>query len=171
MVDGGIYHGAPPGETELGHVRLDRLGATVESRCSGWAVDRRIRDAIATHPESALTKLAATDPGGEARQLRPALEAGDPIATRLLAEMAEELAFGLSHAVHLLHPEVIILGGGLSLVGEPLRAAVAGALPAFLMEAFRPGPEIALAALGEDAVPTGALLLHRTAPSGNQPTP
>src|SRR5438093_8933159 len=49
-------------------------------------------------------------------------------AKRILNETAEDLAFGLSHVVHLFHPEVIVLGGGLSLVGEPLRAAVEGAL-------------------------------------------
>ena len=41
---GDIYHGAPPGEAEFGHLRLDR-DTTVESRCSGWAVDDRIRRA------------------------------------------------------------------------------------------------------------------------------
>jgi glucokinase len=97
--------------------------------------------------------------GGEARHLSKALRKGDAAARRLLGEIAEDLAFGLSHVAHLFHPEVIVLGGGLSGLGEPLRLAVAEALPRFLMEAFAPGPRIALAALGEDAVPTGALLL------------
>ncbi len=57
LVTGGrIYHGAPPGESEIGHVRLDREGTTVESRCSGWAVDARLREAKATHPQSALAR-------------------------------------------------------------------------------------------------------------------
>ena len=34
-------------------------------------------------------------------------------------------------------------------------------LPSFVMDAFAPGPKIALAALGEDAVPAGALELAR----------
>jgi glucokinase len=55
LVTGGrIYHGATPGESEIGHVRLDRSGITVEARCSGWAVDRRIRELIATDPTSVL---------------------------------------------------------------------------------------------------------------------
>jgi len=78
-----------------------------------------------------------------------------------LTETAEDLAFGLSHVVHLFNPEVIILGGGLSLTGEPLRAAVESALRVFTMAAFAPGPQIRLAALGEDAVPIGALELAR----------
>jgi glucokinase len=61
-----------------------------------------------------------------------------------------------------MHPEVIALGGGLSLLGEPLRAAVECALKRFVMEAFAPGPRVALAALREDAVPVGALLLAAT---------
>jgi glucokinase len=65
----------------------------------------------------------------------------------------------MSHVPHLSHPQVFVLGGGLSKVGEPLRAAVAEALPRFLMDAFQPGPQVALTALGEDAVPVGALLL------------
>jgi glucokinase len=49
------------------------------------------------------------------------------------------------------------------LLGEPLRLAVAEALPRFLMEAFQPAPAVRLAALGEDAVPIGALELARMA--------
>ncbi len=165
VVDGKIYHGATPGEAEIGHVRLDRQGTIVESRCSGWAVDRRIRELKNQHPDSVLNRMVGTSLGGEAKHLRAALEQGDPVAQRLLAETAEDLAFGLSHVVHLFHPEVIVLGGGLAGVGEPLRAGVQHALPRFTMEAFAPGPQIALAALGEDAVPAGALELARGAAS------
>ena len=69
------------------------------------------------------------------------------------------LGFALSHVVHLLHPDIIVIGGGLTLLGEEVRVRVAAALPRNLMEAFLPGPEIALAALGEDAVPVGAFAL------------
>lgn len=157
-----IYHGAKPGEAEIGHLRLDRSGATVESRCSGWAVDRRIRAVKASHPECAISRLTASLSTGEARLLAQACEAEDPEAIRILRETVEDLAFGLSHVVHLFHPEVIVVGGGLSLMGETLRAALEQALPAFVMEAFKPGPRIRLAALGEDAVPSGALLLAQS---------
>ena len=157
VVDGKIYHGAQPGESEIGHLRLDREGTIVEARCSGWAVDARIRALGAREPESLLARLVGETAGGEARHLAAALQQGDPAAKRLLQETAEDLAFGLSHAAHLFHPEVIILGGGFSSVGEPLRASVEGALRGFVMEAFTGGPRVMLAALGEDAVPLGAL--------------
>jgi glucokinase len=163
VVDGRIYHGARPGESEIGHLRLDRHGTIVESRCSGWAVDARIRELKKSQPQSPLARLAADASGGEARWLATALAQGDAAARCVLGETAEDLAFGLSHVVHLFHPEVIVLGGGLSLVGEPWRAAVEDSLRGFTMGAFAPGPPIRLAVLGEDAVPIGALELARGA--------
>ena len=106
-----------------------------------------------------LARRVAADPGGEARHLAAALAEGDPLAARIVAEVAGDLAFGLSHAMHLFHPDVIVLGGGLSGLGEPLRAAVANGLKGFLMEALVPTIDVRLTALGADVVPVGALLL------------
>ena len=161
VVGGTIYHGDTPGEAEIGHVRLDRRGSIVESRCSGWAVDRRIRELNAKEPAGVLARLTKGESGGEARHLAEALKQADVGAESILRETAEDLAFGLSHVVHLFHPQIIIIGGGLAGVGEPLRAAVESALKWFLMDAFAPGPRLALAALGEDAVPMGALELAK----------
>jgi len=160
VVDGRLYHGARPGEAEIGHLRLDRSGRIVEDACSGWAVDRRIRAAVVGQAGFLARAVGSqSSEGGESRHLRSAIDAGDPLARKILGDVADDLAFALSHAVHLFHPEIIVVGGGLSLVGEPLRAAMAEALPAYLMEAFRPGPQVALAGLGEDSVPIGALAL------------
>jgi glucokinase len=159
VLDGKVYHGAPPGESEIGHVRLDRSGTLLESRCSGWAVDAKVRAAAARNPDSALARCVGTASAHEANFLGAALSQKDPLAAAILEETAEDLAFGLSHMVHLFHPQIIVLGGGLSLVGEPLRTAVERLMPRFIMEVFAPGPRIALAKLAEDSVPIGALCL------------
>jgi glucokinase len=157
--DGRIYHGALPGESEIGHLRLDRGGRILESSCSGWSVDAKIRALQTTDPQSVLCRMIGDAPGGEAKHLAAALEQGDAAAQRILQETAGDLAFGLSHVAQLFHPQAIVLGGGLTGIGEPLRAAVEGALQPFVMEAFSPGPRVLLSALGEEAVPVGALLL------------
>ena len=159
VLDGNIYHGATPGEAEIGHVRLNRRGTTLESRCSGWALDARIQRLNRKQPGALLARMARSKPGGEAQHLAAALAKGDSASKAILQAMAEDLAFGLSHVVHLFHPQLIVLGGGLSGIGEPLRLAVQQALRQFIMEVFKPGPAIALATLGEDAVPVGALEL------------
>lgn len=166
MVNNGrIYHGATPGEAEIGHLWLvppsaDFAGQTIEQTCSGWAVDRQIRELLPQLPDdSVLKQLAGGVTGGEARFLHPAYEQSDPVAKMLIEQIGSVLALGLSHAIHLFHPQAIVLGGGLSLIGEPLRAAVRQALPRFVMKAFQPAPVVLLAKLGEDAVPVGALAL------------
>jgi glucokinase len=168
VIEERIYHGRAPGEVEFGHLLLDQSGVIVEQRCSGWAIDRRLRALAAKRPASPLARLIGSTPGGEAKHLRGALDAGDAVARRVLSELAGDLGFALSHVVHLFHPEVIVLGGGLSLVGEPLCAAVAEVLPRHVMEVFRLGLQLKLAALGEDAVPAGALLLARDAKQATQ---
>ncbi len=154
-----IYHGAMPGEAEFGHVRLDRNGKTVESSCSGWAVDVKIREHVRLHPTCMLSNLIREYSHGEARVLAEALKKDDKASLAILEETVDDLAFGLSHAVHLLNPETIILGGGLSLIGEPFRRLVEKKLPDYIMDVFHPGPLIQLSALKEDAVPIGALTL------------
>ena len=161
VVDGRIYHGTRPGEMEFGHIRLDRAGTIVESRCSGWSVDARIRALQTTEPKSLLARLLKPTPGGEARQLLAAVNAGDAAARKIMEELMEDVGFALAHATQLLHPEVIILGGGLSLIGEPLRVGVERNLRRWIMEVFQPGPQVCLAGLGEDVVPMGAMELAR----------
>ena len=159
VTNGKIYHGSKPGESEFGHLRLDKHGTIVEERCSGWAVNKKVRNLAGSEPGSVLAQLAADAKGCEARVLAPALNANCPLALQIVDQTAEEFAFALSHVVHLVHPQAIVLGGGLALIGEPWRQAVASSLPRFVMKAFAPGPEVLLAGLGENSVPVGALLL------------
>ena len=154
-----IYHGAFPGEAEMGHIRLDKTGRTIESSCSGWAVDKKIREAVGGYPEGPLAKLIKGGKGAEAKSLAEAIRLNDPQAIKILNETCDDLAFGISHAVHLLHPETIILGGGLSFLGESLRKLAAQKLTQYLMDVFQPGPLIQVSSLKEDAVPVGALEL------------
>jgi len=161
IIDGKIYHGAKPGESEIGHILMNRNGETLESLCSGWAVDQKIRRLCKKSPSSLFNQLIRGCRSGEARFLKTALKKNDRTAKAILNETAENLAFGLSHVAHLFHPEMIVLGGGLSLIGEPLRRAVEKSLKSRIMKVFFPGPKIQLSKLKEDAVPLGALCLAR----------
>lgn len=161
VVDGRLYHGCPPGEVEVGHLRTGSRGGILEDQCSGWSLDRRIRRIVRLQPRSRLAKLVGASRGCEARHLAPAIAAGDRTARKLVEDAARAYALGLSHAVHLLHPEVIVLGGGVALMGELWREAVARHLEPLLMSVFRPGPVVVLAALGEGVVPLGAAALAR----------
>ena len=179
IIDGQLYHGASPGEAEIGHLWLvppdaNSRGQTIEQTVSGWAVDRQIRDLLPRLPADSVLKqlvedaqaaglVGQEDGRSAAAFLHPAYEQGDPVARMLIEQIGSVLALGLSHVVHLFHPDAIVLGGGLSLIGEPLRAAVWQSLPHFVMQSFQPAPIVLLAKLGEDTVPVGALELMNRA--------
>ncbi len=163
VANGKIYHGMKPGEAEIGLMMFDKSGANLESHCSGWAVDAKIRQHITENPHTILAQLVGKESKAQARFLVPAIAQGDAGASKILEETADDLAFGLSHVVHLFNPAIIVLGGGLSLIGEPLRAAVSSSIQKYITKAYKPGPDIKIATLGEDVVCIGALLLAKEA--------
>jgi len=154
-----IYHGMLGGELEFGHVRLNPSGLTVQQSCSGWAVNSKVLEAAALSPSGKLAEFARKFPRAEAKALLPAIQSGDAQAMEILNATLTDFAFGLSHVVHLFHPDTIIIGGGMSLIGEMLRSGIEERLKSFIMDAFQPGPVIQLSKLGTDVVPVGALLL------------
>ncbi len=158
VCDGRLYHGSPPGELEIGHLRVGQCGETLQDLASGWALDRFVRDQIARDPAGQLSRLALAG-GATAAILGPAIAAGDAAAAGIVDAAARFYALGLSHAVHILHPDVLVLGGGVAEMGEAWRSAVARHLAGFVMEPFRPDLDVRLSALGQHVVPVGAALL------------
>ncbi len=159
IIDQKIFHGAARTESEIGHIRFNQDGQIVENQCSGWAADKKIRAFINENPNSRLAKIEGRF---DAEILGIALAKNDNDAKELLAEIANDIAFSLSHVIHLINPEIIILGGGLSLLGEPLINAIKSEIKKYIMDAILPGPKIVTAKLDEDVVPIGTLLLAQT---------
>jgi glucokinase len=168
VVNGALYHGRQGGELELGHLRLAPGGGILETLASGWSLDRRVREEVEAHPAGPLARAAvAAGAAPSARLLPESLAAGEPAARAILDAAAGHYAHALSHVVHLLNPDVIVLGGGVATIGEPWREAVVRQLEPLLMETMRPAPPVRLAALGEDVVPIGAALVALQAATGD----
>lgn len=108
-------------------------------------------------------------PAITAEHVGKAAQAGDERAARLLDLARRAVSFALCQAIALLAPRRIILGGGVSLIGEthwfaPIRRLV----DADVFSPFRGSFDIVPPALGEEVVVHGALALALDA-SG--PTP
>jgi glucokinase len=173
IIEGEIYRGTGRGAAEIGHLQIERLWdgqrrwLPVEEYASGWAIAVRACERIGKGEGSrSPLKLLLERHDGQlsAKEVAKAAAQGDPFALDILEEALDALAEGLNHVITLLCPRRIVIGGGISLIGEelffsPLRKKVAD-------RAFRPFAEcydIVPAALGEEVVLHGALALAKQA--------
>ena len=86
-----------------------------------------------------------------------ALRRGDAQAERIFDGFCRQVAVGLANLVMIFDPERIVLGGGLTDIGEPLRVAVDSWLGELLLGGeHRPHVEVVMAELGDDAGALGA---------------
>lgn len=137
--------------------------APAEPRMRKEAVRQRLHDVQETEEEYIADLLQRA--GGDAEQLTAKLVAqaageGNAIAAEVLEHACQALGWAIAQTITLVAPEVVVVGGGVSLVGEqfffaPLRAEVGRYVFPPLAGSFRLVP----AALGELAVVHGALAL------------
>jgi glucokinase len=167
IVDGRIYRGCGLGAVEIGHTEVPDPTAPdgvreLEQVASGWGITRQAREvAVTARGRWVVSERAGVEPGAiTAEHVAQAALEGDARALAILDRAHKAVAFALRQAIALLGPRRIILGGGVSLIGEthwfaPIRRLVDDSV----FGQFRGGYEIVPAALGEEVVVHGALVL------------
>jgi glucokinase len=178
VVDQQIYRGSGKGAIEIGHMRVPDNTDPVtrhlelEQVASGWAIAsaaqelgrRKIEEGRDEWP---VLVRAQGDPGRiTAAILAEAAGGGDSDSATILDRAQAAVAFALTQAITLLAPRRIVIGGGVSLLGEelwfdPIRRLV----NRDVFEPFRGSYDIVPAGLGEEVVVHGALALARDAVS------
>lgn len=174
ILDGQIYRGAGRGAAEIGHLNVPGVVNTLgfpelEQVASGWGIAlaaKREAAGLAARgePWGVLDAAGGRVEAITAVMVAQAAERGDERSLKLLERATEALAFALRQAVALVAPRRIILGGGVSLIGDrlwfdPVRRLV----DAEIFGPFRGSFDIVPAALGEEVVVHGALELARDA--------
>jgi glucokinase len=161
VIDGAIYRGSGRGAVEIGHLIVGEGETTLEAIASGWSIAREARRGLETSGDGPLLRLCGGDPSRVTTELvaRAATE-GDGVASRALATARRAMGRALAHAVTLLAPGRIILGGGVSLMGEALWfAPIRDEVASRVFPPFRGTYDVVPAALGEEVVVHGALAL------------
>lgn len=170
VLNGKLYSGGGM-VGEVGHMVIEKGGVPCncgrrgcwEAYSSATGLIRMTREAMETHPESLLHRIAAENGGVEGRTAFSAAEAGDETALGVCKTFVEYLAAGVINLVNILQPEILAVGGGVAgapehLLMEPLRRIVeAECYPRHTGKL----PRILRAELGNDAGIIGAALLRR----------
>ena len=162
IVDGKIDNGQGIGAAEMGHTWVfdpaDGQPVELEKFCSGWAIGQRARRAV-KNQRSLMLEIAGSLEAIDARTVYAAAEKGDDLAQQILAETCQGLGIAISNVVALLHPERVIIGGGVSFMGPLFWNMLQSEVTARSMPAFISSVEVVKAELGEDVVVIGALCL------------
>ncbi len=162
IVDGKVDDGQGIGAAEMGHTwvpdPISGIPAELEQVASGWGIGRRARAAV-KNKKSLITEMAGALEAIDARIVYAAAEMGDEIAKQILNETCQILGIAISNVIALLHPERVIVGGGVSLMGPLFWNALRSEVAARAMPSFVSSVEIVKAELGEDVVVIGALCL------------
>jgi glucokinase len=129
IIDGKIYTGSIGTAGELGHMVIDDEGPLCkcgnrgcwEALTSGTALAREARYRIQDGAKTSIPQLAGGDLEKiNAEVIHKAAQAGDNLANELIARIAYYLGVGLANLINIFNPEVIVIGGGLSNIGDML---------------------------------------------------
>ena len=166
ILNGKLYHGADGMAGEIGHTTTMPYGphcncgnrGCLEALASGTAIAREARERVARGVPTLIADLA----GGDleritAKVVAQAAGQGDMEAQLILTKAMDYLGIGMASLVNLFNPELIVIGGGLTNIGEGLFGPVRRAI---VRHAFRTPAEtvrVVRAELGDKVGVLGAV--------------
>jgi glucokinase len=129
VIDGKIYTGVIGVAGEVGHMTIDDKGPLCncgnrgcwETLASGTALAKEakhrikggVRTSILDYAEGDIEKVTA-------QVIYSAAEQGDSLAKELIARTGYYVGVGLANLINIFNPELIVIGGGLSNIGDML---------------------------------------------------
>lgn len=168
ILGGRMFTGGMGRGNELGHMIIQQGGpictcgnkGCIESLCTATWLIQKGRKVIVENPIGLIYEKAAGEMNNvTAKIVIDSAKEGDPIALDIFHTFVDSLSSAITSVVVLLDPEVVALGGGVSLAGEflfqPVREMVKQ------KSFFKADHEIVAAQLGNTAGIIGAAMLAR----------
>jgi glucokinase len=130
IIDGKVFSGARGMAAEIGHMTIEadngppcncgNVGCW-EALASGTALAEEARRRLSQGAQSAILTYADGDPNRVTAQVvQRAAQAGDPLADQLLRRTSHYLGTGFANLINVINPDVMVIGGGLAKIGDPL---------------------------------------------------
>jgi glucokinase len=168
IFDSRIYHGKTGAAAEGGHVGIDWNGPVcncgkrgcIEKLAAGPAIAQRARQKLARNPNSVLLEMAGGDIQRVSSQMVGRAHAGgDRVATEVMRETLDLLAYWLGSIIDLLEPDIIVIGGGVSSLLAPFLDEIRERWRGTCINPAPLSTPLVLAHYGEDAGIAGAAAL------------
>ncbi len=166
IIDDRVVEGERGNAAELGHMSLSHDGwpcpcgsrGCLEAFASGTNIARRARERMADGERSSMESLLTEAPETfTAREVAAAARAGDALACAVWDETVAVLGAAVGSIINIFNPRLVILGGGVTAVGDQLiapvrRIALDRAFPSMAAEA-----DVVIGQLGADIGVMGAV--------------
>jgi predicted NBD/HSP70 family sugar kinase len=159
---GAIYRGATGVAGEIGHLAIDPHGKLCLCGLRGClttlvgtaALVARCTELLAQYPDSVLARTQPT-----IASIEDAALAGDPLGLRVAHEAADCLGIAIAGLLNILNPRLVILGGGLSRLGDVLLEPVREVIRNRALVTSRAATEVTTSNLGPQSIALGAATL------------
>ena len=166
MVDGRLLLGHSGIAGEAGYMMLivDGKGDYLEHAAAGPALAKQAREQIEAGRESLVLTLAGGDISSiDSKIVGQAARAGDALALEIVHRAGYVLGLGMVSLLHLFNPEILMIGGGVTNLGDLLFEPMRTAMKEFAVhESYLDELRIERPMLGEDVSIVGAAALVRT---------
>jgi glucokinase len=164
IINGELYLGEVGGAGEVGHMTIEVNGLLCpcgnrgcwEMYASGTAMEREAALRLASGEISILTAISK-DKGGilEAVDIADAARKGDVLASAIVSWSAGYLGVGLVNLVNIFNPGMIVIGGGLSKIGDILLGPAIKIVHERAFRVLSSAVQIVPSPLGDDAAVLG----------------
>ena len=166
IVDGKLVSGENGAGGEVGHIKVERDGKLCgcgqkgcwEAYASATGLIREAQSRLAVNKTNGLyEQVIGRDL--EAKDIFDVAKEGDAFALDLVDYEADYIALGIGNLLNVLDPEIVVVGGGVSLAGDILFDKVKERLKKYAFPSTTENLKIVAASLGNDAGILGAAYL------------
>ncbi|MBC7872129.1 MAG: ROK family protein [Chitinophagaceae bacterium] len=166
VIDGRLLLGREGLAAEAGHMVMmvgDRV-STLETEAAGPDMARLAVERIKTGEKSMMTEFVNDDLEAiTGSVVGRAAQAGDPLAQELIQRTGFLVGLGIVNLLHLFNPEIVVVGGGVTHVGEMLFKPMREAIQKYAIDdAYWRDLRLESPALGDDVSLIGAAVLVAT---------
>ena len=175
IVNGQLLVGSRGLAGELGHVKIDYHGSPcqcgsvgcIESIASGTGLVRQVRERLAAGEKSQVTEIVAGDLDAiNVEAIARAAAQGDALTNAVLDDSFYALGMAVVSFLHSYNPSIVVIGGGVSNLGERLFKPVRDTVNRHVMDPAYACP-IVPAQLSGDVGLLGGLALALDPPPQN----
>jgi predicted NBD/HSP70 family sugar kinase len=162
ILGGKLYRGSKGIAGEMSHMPIDPNGrlcgcglrGCLSTVISAWALTERVQTLATLYPDSTLVNKNASIIDIENAALN-----GDPLALQVVSEATNYLTSAIISLVNLINPELIIVGGSLSKLGELVLKPIREKMEASALVSSISKTQLKTSELGSKGIAIGAATL------------